>query len=539
MLHSYSKTHPLTERIMAAPAPRTQTVLLSNHFYWLPFLLLLGMLFVRLSDYESQCIHPEVYAHIANAIQNGVAFRPYDLLRGFDVWNFDGVERARFLSYVTQILTIKLRLALYPFVPPHPTLQLTWISSLFLAPLFLYKAVKNMTDSKPAAIQTTLLYMCSVGLLSHLSFWFHAAKPLASFFLILSIYFGSLVHKLNEGMDDNSRLSRPFRMAYFGLLVTVFLSLFADETSFITYALIPLLFPTLFIVYPFSWSNKSILRRKVFMGLMYLAVLFLFLGFVTFIVTKITVAMGLRPFPYWQFIMGSGPHEGTGFGGSVFSKFDWRRLFTNARMVFSTSYALPFGNMLLSWAFLFVLGGYILFLFASTRPAEDKIRRTIMKIVIAVLVFMALQTLIQGRHPDRFFDGSYKGSFFSVLMAIFLGASLSLAHGWTQVINRFLVILLMGVQFQNFQNLHEMSVDGAQDPLYNTQRARDQLYNVRVSSTPNLVRIGDGSFKAVYRIWRQWKETGDLTPVQKAPLPVSLYWLKVELEAVSSGRLTK
>ena len=103
-----------------------------------------------------------------------------------------GVARIRVLSGFFLVLNEKFRLWLWQFMAPHPSLSISWIFAFGLAPLFLYKTVKNLFKSRYIALLGAAIYVCMPGCLSNTVQYFHPGKTLVQFFFILSLFLGTV-----------------------------------------------------------------------------------------------------------------------------------------------------------------------------------------------------------------------------------------------------------------------------------------------------------------------------------------------------------
>src|ERR1700677_2432257 len=133
-----------------------------------PFLALLasiGFLVVRLCDYERCMQDPECFANFSPvALKDGTDISWNDLRNCFDVWGLDGASRPRPVSYLCYVLTIKCRLALWKFVPMHPSFSPLWLLTLLVGPVLFYKFVRLTFDSTPVAQLGTAFYLTSPAL---------------------------------------------------------------------------------------------------------------------------------------------------------------------------------------------------------------------------------------------------------------------------------------------------------------------------------------------------------------------------------------
>jgi len=70
------------------------------------------------------------------------------------------------ISHLVEIFDIYCRSWLWKFVTPHPSLSLTHLSTLFLAPWLLYLALRNIGICKIYALAGTSLFLTNSGRLS-------------------------------------------------------------------------------------------------------------------------------------------------------------------------------------------------------------------------------------------------------------------------------------------------------------------------------------------------------------------------------------
>lgn len=216
----------------------------------LPFLILYLYIFGVLLNHENAWMNPHV-AKISNEIlsrHTGTRERlkeifNWELLEGKLEEEFvaQPLSRPRPLSHALQVLTILLRNWLFQYIPPHPSLSITWIFSLFLSPFFLYKLVRNLTGDKSTALLTSLIYLALPGNLIPIMMLFLPAKPLCNFFYIFCLYLGSEINNKVEA-GNTARFKRDFLI----LVLTVALALFSDENTLFVWVLIPLFYPRLF-----------------------------------------------------------------------------------------------------------------------------------------------------------------------------------------------------------------------------------------------------------------------------------------------------
>lgn len=252
-----------------------------------------------IADYDANWIHPEAIAQIRKVIDNSSSLLS-QLLKAFDYKTIHGEATPRLLTSLLQIINIKFRIWLNNYLPPHPSLNLTWMFSLLLSPIFLYKLTYNLTSNRTTAWVSVLLYSASTGFLSGLTFMASPGKPLANFLAIFALYLAS---KLNMRIDGRKVFSGDDFKLYVTLLLTLFISFFIDEVCWFTYACIPLMFPNIFFM-KHSLSPKLANERIIIFS--YISVFVLFLVFLTFVIPQITHYLGFGNFHFWKFaIIGS------------------------------------------------------------------------------------------------------------------------------------------------------------------------------------------------------------------------------------------
>jgi hypothetical protein len=183
----------------------------------------------------------------SRAIGNGPRLVPGDFTRIFDPgpagFRIGPPSRLRYVQDLVALIDIKFRIWLFNYLPPHPSASLVWVFVFALSPFFMFKLVNNLTRSRPAAWSGTILFCLSTGNLFAITKFSNPAKPLANFSGILAFYLASLA---DRSARADGRLSPRGRWLYLLLLAVLFLSFFVDETAWMLYFMIPVLFPALF-----------------------------------------------------------------------------------------------------------------------------------------------------------------------------------------------------------------------------------------------------------------------------------------------------
>ena len=213
-------------------------------------------------SYDNAWLQPEIPALKVNVLRAGPNLSLYDLKHGLNAFEFNGQIRCtRPLSSYFEILDTKFRCWLWKFMMPHPSLSLTWIFSLILAPLLLYGLLRNRTISTNTAIGLVSLYLATPGVLSYETMLFKAAKPMTNFAIILCLYVASLLQKYFIEKNRPPPL-KPF--IFFWLLSEC--SIYWDETAL-------LIFPCMLVLFP------GIFKRKLYLFLWLLIPIFAFIGY--------------------------------------------------------------------------------------------------------------------------------------------------------------------------------------------------------------------------------------------------------------------
>ncbi len=213
------------------------------------FLVFVGTVHAVLliTTYSDVLMHPHnVTFHNRIALRDGVGITRDLFRKPFAVAKeVHGAEfRDRFLMYFLLFLDQKVRYGSYQILPPHPSASIIWPLTLVLTPYLVHRFVLRVTGDRRTALIALALFLSSVGYLSTIAMNFSPAKPMSLFF------FAAM---LNVVLSISSAL-RPGELLYRGpgwpvalLLTLLFCSLFFDESIYVAYAVIPVLFPGLFV----------------------------------------------------------------------------------------------------------------------------------------------------------------------------------------------------------------------------------------------------------------------------------------------------
>jgi hypothetical protein len=206
-------------------------------------MLIVAALFVIgvLTRYDLCFQHPEMLAHTApHALRHGAGFGFHDFITAFNVAGMDGDSRPRVISYLASIITLKTRLLLWQWIPPHPSLSPMWLLTLVAGPFLFFKFLRHALDDRAAAFAGIAVYLVSVGCLSGAVMLFHPAKPLANVLAIAMLYLCARVHRVGTvGPPSVPSGARVEGRLWLGILALMAIAPFVDELA-IFCAVVPL-----------------------------------------------------------------------------------------------------------------------------------------------------------------------------------------------------------------------------------------------------------------------------------------------------------
>jgi len=471
---------------------------------------ILGIIFVflLLSDYNANWMHPEVTAfHIPYSLENGCVLSLKDLLKSFDSWEFDFQNsRPRFFSYFFQIINLKFRIWLFAFIPPHPSLSLTWIFTLLLSPFFLFRLVRNLSLNRVTAWIAVILYFLSPGFLSHLTLLFHPGKPLASFFTILCLYLSS---EIWLGIKVARTFNKKGYALFALLLAIIFLAFITDEVSFFIFFAVPLLFPEIFTLPP----------DKIRISRYYRFTFIAFLLFLTFVVPWITRHLGFGDFNFWDYIK----RGGTGERYYLWKNMDIANLFLNGHYLLS-SHIVPFRKPDLGRFFKLDIYAYAAFIFYCSyayRRLSPAAKDIFKRLGLTLLAFIFFHFLISSRHLKLTTDCYYYGAVFSILFAILLAILLTANTGALKIINGILLAVFLVIFASNFYAMNKRWIS-SHNIWYK------HFFPEAARIMPEEKRLDRNM---VLTAWQHRKDKTYLQGVQKQ-FPLRADWLFVELDYI-------
>jgi len=215
------------------------------------FLLIATAILIILRDaynIKNGWMHPEAVVWTAKYLLNdiseniGLSFHPGEITKIF--WWIRNIDwqMARIDVPLFQLIDAKFRVWLFQYIPPNPAVSLSWLFTLFLNPLLLFRFLRrhiNLGVIGSAAI--TVFYLASPATVAHTFLNYHPGRTLAIFFILLSFHFCMILNE-RAAKELNNKSQRNI---FILLGTTLVLSLFSDPLVFIVFLLIPLFFPKL------------------------------------------------------------------------------------------------------------------------------------------------------------------------------------------------------------------------------------------------------------------------------------------------------
>lgn len=426
-------------------------------------------------DYRNLSVHPHViYDIMPYFIKDGIGFTWNDMVKPFQEMGNPGEYRPRFLTYLVSLVDIKLQLFSYRYFLVHPTASISWILSLLIAPLYLYKLLKYFTHSKEAQLAGIIVYLSSMGFLSGFSTMLVPGKILTSTVFILVIY---CMVQIRKSRTDH-QLFFEIHSKYIAIIFfIIFSGLFLDELSFMLFLLLPILFLELF--YLPIWSKDNIYRtikNIIYFGFPF----FLFLLVVLFVVPILTEYFWNYNFRYLASL--SGASEAAKGAKTFFTNAcgdsllvalykNFMNLFGTAMVPYQISPLIPSivpgdgchgmfaqeNTLLKDMIFLTIFPALFFYAFRNRFQNPFAVR-----LIVVILVFIGLETILHKRHIP-IINGYYYGGCFSVLFSMLAGNLYSLVRGRSRryrILVSIGLLVLVVVQVNNFRIMNKTWIEG-------------------------------------------------------------------------------
>lgn len=466
-------------------------------------LIALGVLLYLACDYGMNWVHQEcIDVQIPVALTNGKALQSDDLSLIFQ-YQHDW-HRFRYLSYAATIINIKFRIWLSQYLPPHPTLSLTWISSLLLGPLLMFRLLCNLAPCRQAAWIGMSLFCLSTGFLGSITMRFHPAKPL--------VLLGSL-GCLTLASEAQARLSRhgPAARWYAAFLVVLFLALFCDESAGFIFIAVPLFFPDIFRIKSrfgrWAWAGYALVIVGFFLTLLVL---------IPAIQNKLPEHESrLGPWnSLTEFIAGSAGAAGGNIFASANIALNARNLWCSQFLPWDWSrgidYYAPIAGMPSGWnlALLIASLGYGVVLFRALPVARKGL---VGRSSLVLLLYFGYHAWLTSYYQKVIDTSYYYGNLFSIFAVMPLALLLDADIRALQNINRLLLVALLALFVNNFLIINSLWRDGWPE------------------GHPSLL-----SYRMVREVWRNRNNRSSLQALRKA-YPPNAQWLFLELSYLTPG----
>lgn len=495
----------------------------------------LGYLLRLILVSDNSFVHPDFYRYILQeSLRHGLGFSWYDFIDSFQLRS-PGEFRPRFLAYFFQAIDQKLRLQAYDyFLIPSSFSPLSWALEILVGPYFLFRAVRNMTDSMHAALAAVAVYTTTTGFLSGMTMVLLQGKNLSNVVLILCIYLGS---EISKGSRPEEYLYQSSGRQKYLLLIVLFFGLFLDEQPIFAFPVMPALFPRLFL--GSDWRRidfKKAISNAAFFAIPVVA----FLGLTLLVVPAITEHyFGFR-FDYLgnTLLIGDNTRGAKSLLEGPYVKFHFGLILENAMTLFGVAAVpsllspfikSPYGDYpgtqtanAVKW--LFVVAAILLTAVLAVVGREPA-RRFMQSMPVVFIGFYVFLALLLVRHIP-IATGFYYGAMFAVLFAVFVGVCYGSIEGPWRIWAAVLVLFLVAVGMDNFRKVNRGWI-----VTHNETLVRGSYQSiVRLSEPRKLERY------ELWSIWTAWK-AGRLTQyLDNNSISTGAVYLIAELQALDRAR---
>lgn len=475
-------------------------------FYPAVFFVCCVYVLILIGDYDVNWVHPEVVKfQIPGVVKNGVNIVPGDLWRGFDVRAFEYGGRSRFVSYFFQTFNIKFRLLLLRFIPPHPSLSLTWVFTLLLGPILIFRLIRELSGERAAAWTGASLFLLSTGTLSGVTMLFHPAKPLALFLALLCYYLAVRMARVSQ---IDGYFSPAYNRRLIVLLVLLLAACFTDEAAWFIFVCLAVGVPGLY-----RERRKGLITVGLYAG-----VFAGFLIFITWAAPVITRSLfGQRDFDFWGMALTRGDH-------SVLVDYSVLHTIRIVRDVIMNQLA-PVSRLgrLLTPARVIVLSiltPYLVWAFSRQSPAR---RRLVLRLAAVLLLYLVYQSIILEKRGRATITASY---YYGNLTAIFFTLPLALIFSAprepARTLGKWALVLLLVIYAFSFKMVNRHWLDS------HAARAR----SITAKYFPRQALRMHGKILTREMVWEAWRYRREPEVIQQLQpgFPLKALWLFAELE---------
>lgn len=452
-------------------------------------------LVVLLFDYDINFPHNENYALFtacSKFYSKGISWEDFKLLISPCFENFS--PRARFYSFLTWALNLKGREAVFQFIPFHPSFAPSWIISLILCPIFLYKLMKAKTNDKALSLNCTSAFLLSIGFLSNHLMLFWPAKPVGVAMFVISLYFPALIA---TKVHHQEVVRGKYFLAWGG---TLLLSLYWDELFYSYFLIVFLIFPELYLQR--SIRKYFIGTLSITLGLLFFSIFFLFPWLYRVI----------HNFDYNIFKYALKTNSGIKNVSFHSIWFDLKSLivthfdFVSPQKIYYWKDDQPYFAIIVLFFFVFTIAAY----FKSNK------RKKILLTHLSFFAIVVFTNFVMSRRDGQlFYGGAYWGSFASIWLIV--STYLTLHYTTFSYKRAFSIMLTIVLLFAGYKN-SVAALIGHQGTIFVSHP-----YNSVATSTD----VKSLSLAENYLIWKN-REQVDRVQEELKKLPPHSAWLYFE-----------
>jgi len=491
-------------------------------------------------DYTSSFVHPDYYRYILQeSLKNGLGVGFDDIINSLQLRS-PGEFRPRFLAYGIQAIDQKLRLFGYNYVVVHPTVApIAWFLQLIVAPICLYRLMRNLTLDSAAAWVATTVYLTATGFLSGFTMGLLQGKALVNVALIVALYGTSVVARhLKDG--HGQLFYQADTPAKYAVLGVIFLSLFLDELSLFVFVLVPSIFPWIFVpskLSPVSFAKWA--KNAVVFAIPGIA----FLAIVIFVVPILTE----RYFGFRFDYLGNTLVAGENKDGAI-SIFEGPYAKLSPEII-QQNFTTLFGLSLIPWPISPLItspygdypGGqvnnipkvagilaFFLCLGWLASKSETPARRYVWGALGATVLFLLYLSVLLIRHIPVA-TGFYYGQAFAVMFALLVGLAYGAIPRWRQPAR--LVGAIVGLAIAVSQVMNFTQINDGWIRTHNEGMARPSFSNDFHLAPPRPVTPGE-----LRTIWGAWREGRLEDYVHDNEISTGAIYLVYELRAIDRFR---
>lgn len=437
-------------------------------------------------------------------------YEEHGFLKGVVNLCLDGwTPRPRILSWFSFVVNSEIRKFAFDFIPYHASFSFTWVLSIGVLPFIFYKSLKKIGIQKDIALMSVGFYFCTVGHLSTHLMYFHQAKPMTTFFMILSFYISLSVYEKVFYFENKFK-------DHFLIILTLFMGTMWDELFFFV-------FPFIILLNPYALKSRNTVRNLV---RDYIIVIVIFFVVITFGLPWLFENFGDRDFDFWGYAVKN---------NNGLSSIKLKNILFNFKAMTFNHFA-PIANVNLvgrePWYFWLPIAGLVgLFLNSS----QDK--KKILISLSVIILFVLFQSIILSRRDGVLFLGSfYWGHLYSVFATILLAFGLSSIKIKHKKI--FTALFFILISYVNVKNSLMLNKNHENVNIYQISSE----YGIRSHNPPMLTFMkennGNLTWGQVIDVWRKRDDFKEAFNELKN-VPKNGYWIYMHLYRAHNDLIDK